>query len=93
MNIFLSFKEWFHLLENNSQDQLQLDVLEHPKYIRVKYGNKYDVLVVKDSPSKKNTVYSVRNGLKDLGFKWDFPIKGYWQLIREHDYGQTWGFL
>ena len=93
MNIFLSFKEWFNLFENNLQDQLQLDVLEHPKYIRVKYGNKYDVLVVKDSPSKKNTVYSVRNGLKDLGFKWDFPIKGYWQLIREHDYGQPWGFL
>ena len=55
MNIFLSFKEWFHILENNSQDQLQLDVLKHPKYA----GNKFDVLVVKDSPSKKNKVYSV----------------------------------
>ena len=91
MNIFLSFKEWFHILENNSQDQLQLDVLKHPKYA----GNKFDVLVVKDSPSKKNKVYSVSNDLKKLGFRWDFPIKLHWQLIREDgskDY-VAWGSL
>lgn len=93
MNIFLSFKEWFHILENNSQDQLQLDVLEHPKYPRAKYSNKFDVLVVKDSPSKNNRVYSIRDDLKRLGFRWDFPIIGYWQLIKEHDYGQPWGSL